>query len=209
MRGAWPAPLQAEGIVRRMLCMSFSVLAMASAAKAQKPPLLPEKDVAALAQELSGETAKRNLEGIARFHRQRGSQGFHSAAELVAERARAYGLSDVAILQFPADGKIFYGTQRSRPAWDAQSGELWEMKEGGAMVQMASYEAEPVALAEDSEFGGCRRGDERERLRREGSEGEDRIGERAARCGTGFGGGEIRRGGHRELRAESEDGVVG
>ena len=56
---------------------------------AQKPPLLPEKDVAALAQELSGEIAKRNLEGVTRFHRQRGSQGFHSAAELVAEtRAR-------------------------------------------------------------------------------------------------------------------------
>jgi hypothetical protein len=85
---------------------------------AQKPPLLPEKDVAALANELSGETAKRNLEVIATFHRQRASQGFHSAAELVAERLRAYGLSDATILQFPADGKLFYGTQRSRPAWD-------------------------------------------------------------------------------------------
>src|SRR2546421_2810628 len=96
--------------------------------RAQKTPLLPEKDLAALANELSGETAKRNLEGIARFHRQRGSRGFHEAAELVAERLRAYGLSDVAILQFPADGKIFYGAQRSRPAWDAEVGELWEMK---------------------------------------------------------------------------------
>src|SRR5690242_13013824 len=97
-------------------------------ARAQKPPLLPENDVAALANELSGETAKRNLEGIARFHRQRGSKGFHEATELVAERLRAYGLSDVAILEFPADGKIFYGTQRSRPAWDAEVGELWELK---------------------------------------------------------------------------------
>src|ERR1700756_3462933 len=96
--------------------------------RAQKPPLLPEKDVAALANELSGETAKRNLEGIARFHRQRGSQGFHEAAELIAERLRAYGLSDVAVLQFPADGKIFYGTQRSRPAWDAETAELWELR---------------------------------------------------------------------------------
>ena len=61
----------------------------AVSASAQKPPLLPEKDVAALANELSGETAKRNLEVIATFHRQRGSRGFHSAAELVAERARA------------------------------------------------------------------------------------------------------------------------
>jgi hypothetical protein len=144
-------------------------------------PLLPEKDVAALADELSGETAKRNLEGIARFHRQRGSQGFHEAAELVAERLRAYGLSDVAILQFPADGKIFYGTQRSRPAWDVEFGELREMfaneeckrarekyfeehagQSGGYSCglagieerSIASYEAEPVVLAEDSEFPG-------------------------------------------------------
>src|SRR5579859_4381381 len=97
---------------------------MGQNAWAQKPPLLPEKDVASLANELSGETAKRNLEVIATFHRQRGSRGFHAAAELVAERARAYGLSDVQILEFPADGKIFYGTQRSRPAWDAEFAEL-------------------------------------------------------------------------------------
>jgi aminopeptidase YwaD len=115
---------------------------------AQKPPLLPEKDVAALANELSGETAKRNLEVIATFHRQRGSRGFHAAAELVAERARAYGLSDVQILEFPADGKIFYGTQRSRPAWDAEKGELEEVKEGKeAKEEIGSFEAEPVVLA--------------------------------------------------------------
>ena len=159
-------------------------LLLAAGALAQKPPLLPEKDVAALANELSGETAKRNLEGIARFHRQRGSQGFHAAAELVAERLRAYGLSDVAILQFPADGKIFYGTQRSRPAWDAEAGELSELSFDSVRCEkvqvkvdpnagekskklaawlghectgpvsykiLASYEAQPVVLAEDGE----------------------------------------------------------
>ena len=158
--------------MRRLMCFCVVVFVMPGSASAQKPPLLPDQDLAALAQELSGETAKRNLEGLARFHRQRGSQGFHSAAELVAERARAYGLSDVAILQFPADGKIFYGTQRSRPGWDAEFAELWEMREEGKaanaahdaapggrtgggpwkpVLQMASYEAEPVVLAEDSE----------------------------------------------------------
>jgi hypothetical protein len=125
-------------------------LVLALPAFAQTPPLLPQKSVAALANELSGETAKRNLEGLARFHRQRGSRGFHAAAELIAERARAYGLSDVAILRFPADGKIFYGTQRSRQAWDADEGELVEIKDG-TEVKLASYAAEPVVLAEDSE----------------------------------------------------------
>ena len=155
-----------RAFVRIGLASIGAALALAAAAVAQKPPLLPEKDVAALANELSGETAKWNLEGIARFHRQRGSQGFHSAAELVAERARAYALSDVAMLQFPADGKIFYGTQRSRPAWDAEVGELWEVKEvkevkeakdknesgdGQPAQKIASYEAQPIVLAEDSE----------------------------------------------------------
>jgi len=173
-------------VAARNAVLIFGVCGLlAGAARAQKPPLLPEKDVAALANELSGETAKRNLEVIATFHRQRGSQGFHAAAELVAERLRAYGLSEVAILQFPADGKIFYGTQRSRPAWDAEKGKLWELnpvaqacyeaahktptgpdEEGRKQlalllsedcdprlntILLASYEAEPIVLAEDSE----------------------------------------------------------
>jgi len=160
--------------MRAVLTLGVSLFLLAAVAKGQKPPLLPEKDVAALANELSGETAKRNLEGIARFHRQRGSQGFHAAAELVAERLRAYGLSDVAILQFPADGKIFYGTQRSRPAWDAEAGRLtekgdlascqgWPETVDKAHVEgrvgvlivclhvLANYEAGPIVLAEDSE----------------------------------------------------------
>src|SRR5579859_4582890 len=182
----------AEGIVAKKTIASTVIAASViahgvcgGAARAQKVPLLPEKDVAALANEVSGETAKRNLEVIATFHRQRGSKGFHAAAELVAERARAYGLSDVQILEFPADGKIFYGTQRSRPAWDAESAELWQVvpdvvtcdEAAGrkppteaeqqkahpgvgvacdVMVDreirlLASYEAEPVVLAEDSE----------------------------------------------------------
>jgi hypothetical protein len=122
----------------------------ARALPAHTPPLLPEAQIAALVNELSGETAKRNLEGLARFHRQRGSRGLHAAAELIADQARAYGLSNVQILQFPADGKIFYGTQRSRQAWDAEEGELSEVKDGRE-VRIASFAAEPVVLAEDSE----------------------------------------------------------
>lgn len=136
--------------MRYLVFLCISLAARAAAAAAHPPPLLPEAVVAALANELSGETAKRNLEGVARFHRQRGSQGFHSAAELVTERARAYGLSDVQILQYPADGKIYYGTQRARAAWDADQGELTEIKDGRAN-KIASYAAEPIVLAEDSE----------------------------------------------------------
>jgi hypothetical protein len=133
---------------RTLICSLLG--ACASMAAGQPAPLLPQAVVAALANEISGETAKRNLEGLARLHRQRGSQGFHAAAELVAERARAYGLSDIQILQFPADGKILYGTQRARQAWDASQGELAEIKDGSS-ITLASYAAQPIVLAEDSE----------------------------------------------------------
>src|SRR5450432_1832546 len=147
---AFTDEVSGSGAMKKILVIMAGLVIWVGAIWGQKPPLLAEKEVAALANELSGEGAKRNLEGIARFHRQRGSKGFHEAAELVAQRLRGYGLSDVAILQFPADGKIFYGTQRSRPAWDAEFAELWETKDGG-VVRLASYEAEPVVLAEDSE----------------------------------------------------------
>lgn len=141
--------------MRKLVTLLMALVLLPCSVAAQKPPLLPEDQVRALAEELSGETAKRNLEGIVTNHRQRGSKGFHAAAELVAERARAYGLSDVTILQFPADGKIFYGPQRSRPPWDADFAELWELRKTGEMWKpatlVASYEAIPVTLAEDSE----------------------------------------------------------
>jgi hypothetical protein len=133
----------------------FAFAAIAHSSSAQKPPLLAEKDVAALAGELSGETAKRNLEGISRLHRTRGSRPMRAAVELIAERAKAYGLEDVKIEEFPADGKIFYGTQRSRPPWDAEFAELWEMKqENGkwvSAVRWGDWDAQPLTLAQDSE----------------------------------------------------------
>jgi aminopeptidase YwaD len=141
-----------EGEAMKRIVVVMAGLVMTAGAWGQKPPLLAEKDVAAIAGEISGETAKRNLEGIARFHRQRGSLEFHFAALLVAVKLDFYGLSDVSILRFPTDGKIFYGTQKSRPAWDVRQGELSEVKSEGEQIEkIADYKAEPVALAEDSE----------------------------------------------------------
>jgi aminopeptidase YwaD len=127
-----------------------AICALYSGALAHTPPLLPEPSVAAMANELSGETAERNLEALAQLHRQRGSRGFHSAATLIAERARSYGLTDVQVLEFPADGKSFYGTQPARLAWDADQADLTEVSDGRSS-KIASYAAEPIVLAEDSE----------------------------------------------------------
>lgn len=131
--------------------LSISLFLSNILAAQSKPPLLPEPVVAALSSELSGETAKRNLEFISRQHRMRASRGYRTAAEFVAEQARSYGL-EAEILQFPADGKTFYGTQKARPAWNAEFAELWELAaEMKPMARIASWDAMPMVLAQDSE----------------------------------------------------------
>jgi aminopeptidase YwaD len=134
----------------------FAALLLAAPARAQTPPaLLPEPVIAALAEELSGETAKRNLEYVSRHHRTRASRQFRAAAEFLAAQARSYGLSDAQVLQFPADGKTMFGTQKSRPAWDADFAELWELRREGEKwvpsVRLGSWDAMPLSLAQDSE----------------------------------------------------------
>ena len=135
----------------------FVALVLCVVLNANQATLLPDTVVAALSQELSGETAKRNLEYIARQHRMRGSRGFRSAAEHIVKQLQEYGIKDAGIEQFPADGKKFYGTQKSRPAWDAEFAELWELRDANGTwtrhTRLASWDAMPVTLAQDSESG--------------------------------------------------------
>ena len=113
--------------------------------------ILDEAVLKAFSQEISGEQAKRNLEFLTRQHRMRGSRGYKAAVEFIAGELRKYGIADVKIEEFPADGKIFYGTQRSRRPWDADFAELWEMKNGKPYARLANWDAMPLSLAQDSE----------------------------------------------------------
>ncbi|GBC77745.1 hypothetical protein HRbin08_01227 [bacterium HR08] len=94
------------------------------------PPLLPSELVEQLLTEASGERVWETAAVLAAFPRYPASQGFDRAAEIVAERARAVGLTDVRILSFPTDV----------PAWDVRRGELWLL------------DAEPVKLADASDI---------------------------------------------------------
>ena len=137
-------------------CLALGLALLPAISSAQQPaPLLTPQVVDALAKNLSGERALETIKAISVNQRSRGSRPFRAAAEIIAARARAGGLVDVKIEQFPADGKIFYGTQRSRPAWDAEFAELWEMKRTGntwkQTKQVASWAKQPMSLAEDSE----------------------------------------------------------
>ena len=115
---------------------------------ASAPPLLPPEQGRAIAAEVSGSMALRTVRTLSQHHRMRGSEGYRAAAGAIAERLREYGLEGVEILSLPADGTIFYGTQRSRPAWNARFAELWEGQE-----RIASWAENPIGLAQDSVSG--------------------------------------------------------
>jgi aminopeptidase YwaD len=126
----------------------------ATSLHAQNLPFLSDKEIAAFASEISGESAMRTVEGFSRHHRMRGSRGYREAAEQVVADLKKYGLEDAEILSLPADGKIFYGTQLSRPAWNAEFAELWEVDAEGARIhRIASWEHAPITLAQDSVSG--------------------------------------------------------
>jgi hypothetical protein len=141
--------------MRAAAALLLLVAAPASARPAA--PLLTQAETRALAAELSGAGARRTVQALSLHHRMRGSEGYRAAAELIRDRLREYGLKEVDILSLPADGKIFYGTQRSRPAWNASFAELWEQRQDGGRWsdsdRIASWADQPITLAQDSVSG--------------------------------------------------------
>jgi aminopeptidase YwaD len=139
----------------------IAALGAANAGAAPKPgetpPLLKPAEAQAIAAEVSGSQAKRTVQALSLNHRMRGSEGYRAAAELIRDRLRDYGLKEVEIISLPADGKIFYGTQRSRPGWNASFAELWEQRRDGGKwtdsERVASWAEDPIVLAQDSVSG--------------------------------------------------------
>lgn len=120
-------------------------------------PLDNKKLISVLDDELSGESAKRNLEYLSRLHRMRGSEDYQKAVEFIQTQIKGYGLENVELLKIPADGKIMYGTQKSRPAWNVEFAELWELENTNGKWsptnRIGNWEAVPLVLAQDSESG--------------------------------------------------------
>ena len=140
----------------------FALICCAGAAAAQvRPsqdaPLLAPGKARAIAEEASGSTALRTVRALSLQHRMRISEGFRDAAEIIRSRLSEYGLEGVEIISLPADGRIFYGTQRSRPAWNVRSAELWEQRQEGAgwvdSTRIASWAEQPLSVAQDSVSG--------------------------------------------------------
>ena len=114
-----------------------------------KIPLLSNREVAALGAEINGLLAKETVVELSRHHRVQASPGFAAAAGLIAARAREYGLEQVAIERFVADGQKTYHTLKSTPGWNLESAELWETEPGRSKI--ADTAEMRVALADYSQ----------------------------------------------------------
>src|SRR3954467_8933754 len=127
-------------------CITF-ILFLSFYLSFAQPPLLDDAIVGALDGEISGESAKRNLEYITRLHRMRGSAEFKKAIDFIESRLKEYGLQDVQVFQIPADGRSMYGTQKSRMVWEAEFAELWELEKDGTgwkqKIRLADWESMP------------------------------------------------------------------
>ncbi len=116
--------------------------------------LIPESTIDVLARETSGISAKRNLDTITLYHRTRASSQYRQAADHVLKRLNEYGYDTAEIIEYPADGTTMFGTQKSRPAWEVEFAELWELDAQGKRVKRhGSWEAMPLSVAQDSLSG--------------------------------------------------------
>jgi hypothetical protein len=134
--------------IRLIILLPLLAAGAAFAQPGAAPPLLPPAQGEAIAAEVSGARALGTVRVLSNNHRMRGSEGYRAAAEAIRDRLAGFGLEGVEIISLPADGTIFYGTQRSRPGWNARSAELWEGSQ-----RIASWAEQPISLAQDSVSG--------------------------------------------------------
>ncbi|MEP1093989.1 MAG: M28 family peptidase [Cyclobacteriaceae bacterium] len=125
--------------------------------QAQNVPFEQEELVWHLDQELSGESTKRNLEYISRLHRMRGSDDYNKAIDFITQKLKEYKLQSIEVIRIPTDGKTMYGTQKSRPAWNVDFAELWELEQQNGdwkqKTKIADWESIPLVVAQDSHSG--------------------------------------------------------
>jgi hypothetical protein len=134
-----------------------AALLLAAPTYADLTDLVPEDVLKQIAEETSGEAAKRNLDTITLQHRMRASTQFDNATAHVLAMLARYGLDEVGTLEYPADGETMFGTQKSRRVWEVRSAELWELGEvNGETVRvkrLGDWSSVPLSLAQDSLSG--------------------------------------------------------
>ncbi len=138
-----------------ILYFCFASLAALASDGSELKNYIPTSQLQFIANQVSGESAKRNLDQITQYHRMRASHEFNDAATFVLRKLQASGYSNAQILSFPADGKTMFGTQKSRLAWNVEFAELWEVQQQGddliPINKMGDWAARPLTLAQDSD----------------------------------------------------------
>ena len=132
----------------RAVLLTFILTLTFTAQTLPQTTLLPDAQLNAIAAESSGSLAKDTIIALGRFHRVHASPGFHEAALYIAEKAREYGLQQVTIESFPADGVTTYNTFKSYLGWEAEAGVLTETSPRQEVI--ANYSKLRVALADYS-----------------------------------------------------------
>jgi aminopeptidase YwaD len=139
---------------RSFWALTVALTVSSPSAMADIRELISEEVLLQIAEETSGEAAKRNLDTITLQHRMRASKQFEIATQHIVTQLKHYGLDDVAVLEYAADGKTMYGTQKSRPVWDVRFAQLWEVRDSdGEWVRvrkLGDWDSMPLTLAQDS-----------------------------------------------------------
>ena len=134
-----------------------ALVLLASNATADLTDLVDEAALRQIAAETSGEAAKRNLDTITLQHRMRASSQFDEATQHIVRMLGEYGLDEVDVLEYAADGRTMYGTQKSRMVWDVRSAQLWELESvNGELIRkrrLGDWSSVPLSLAQDSLSG--------------------------------------------------------
>ncbi len=160
MKVTFPKVSRIPSLVKILLCGLFVLLASWSGVAQQQPssplgPLsprtgLPLKDgiLIRLIQTSSGDLAYDYVSQLALWDRSQLTEGYTRAAEWVSQKARDFGLEQVAIERFPSDGKVEYFGHSTPPQWKVKKGELWLTSP--FQMKLTSYAELPMSLAEFS-----------------------------------------------------------
>jgi hypothetical protein len=140
--------------MKKYILLASVLSVFAFPVQADLSQLISESTIDVLARETSGISAKRNLDTITLYHRTRASSQYRQAADHVLQRLNEYGYDTAEIIEYPADGTTMFGTQKSRPAWEVEFAELWELDAQGKRVKRhGNWEAMPLSVAQDSLSG--------------------------------------------------------
>ncbi len=119
------------------------------AAAQRKVTLMSDDALEAIRDEVSGAAAKATVRELAQMHRVQASEGYRRAAELMKERATAFGLSNVEMEKLPADGETLYRHFRAYYGWRVEAGRLREVSPRNE--RLGDYGEMKVALADYSQ----------------------------------------------------------